>query len=276
MLSAPIAFSDSPTAEAGKHTRFTWQHKVIDGYMLWLPEGYDRSKKWPVIFSLHSSGEVGGDINSALLHGPAQMIENNTKKELQFVRQSFIILSPHLSQGDYHSRQWFHYIKTLEQMLDQVLQDYNGDPNRLYLTGYSTGSTGTWGYLSQRPKRFAAAMPICGYTYPAHGTNIYIKNYHDFKSVPLWIFQNAWDKVVPYSHARKAQKSLERAGGSNFLKLQHHQKGREPLTYLDIKQTSEQTNGKRRIFSTYFVNGHDNGDIYQNAIIYRWFLSFNK
>jgi predicted peptidase len=45
-------------------------------------------------------------------------------------------------------------------MLDRALVDYNVDPDRLYLTGYSSGGGGTWNMLSRYPDRFAAAMPV--------------------------------------------------------------------------------------------------------------------
>jgi predicted peptidase len=45
-------------------------------------------------------------------------------------------------------------------MLSQVLTNYNGDANRVYLTGYSSGGGGTWNMLSRYPNRFAAAVPV--------------------------------------------------------------------------------------------------------------------
>jgi predicted peptidase len=45
-------------------------------------------------------------------------------------------------------------------MVDHALADYDVDPTRLYLSGYSSGGGGTWNMLSRYPKRFAAAVPV--------------------------------------------------------------------------------------------------------------------
>jgi predicted peptidase len=45
-------------------------------------------------------------------------------------------------------------------MVDRALVDYEADPTRLYLSGYSSGGGGTWNMLSRYPKRFAAAVPV--------------------------------------------------------------------------------------------------------------------
>ena len=46
--------------------------------------------------------------------------------------------------------------------LDQTMQEFRGDPERVYLTGLSMGGYGTWALGSQQPGRFAALVPICG------------------------------------------------------------------------------------------------------------------
>ncbi len=45
-------------------------------------------------------------------------------------------------------------------LLDRATVQFNVDPDRLYLTGYSSGGGGTWNMLSRYPDRFAAAMPV--------------------------------------------------------------------------------------------------------------------
>jgi poly(3-hydroxybutyrate) depolymerase len=42
------------------------------GYLLYLPEGYDRDKeqKWPLVLFLHGAGERGKDLRLVKKHGP--------------------------------------------------------------------------------------------------------------------------------------------------------------------------------------------------------------
>jgi predicted peptidase len=45
-------------------------------------------------------------------------------------------------------------------MVDRSLADYEVDPTRLYLSGYSSGGGGTWNMLSRYPTRFAASVSV--------------------------------------------------------------------------------------------------------------------
>ena len=47
-------------------------------------------------------------------------------------------------------------------MVDRAISTMNADRNRVYLTGYSLGSYGTWSMLSRYDGRFAAAIPLSG------------------------------------------------------------------------------------------------------------------
>jgi predicted peptidase len=49
-------------------------------------------------------------------------------------------------------------------MVDRAIGTLNADKNRVYLTGYSQGSHGTWTMLSRYDGRFAAAIPLSGGT----------------------------------------------------------------------------------------------------------------
>jgi predicted peptidase len=45
-------------------------------------------------------------------------------------------------------------------LLKLATSQFNVDPDRLYLTGYSSGGGGTWNMLSRYPDTFAAGMPV--------------------------------------------------------------------------------------------------------------------
>jgi len=57
-------------------------------------------------------------------------------------------------------------------MLDAAVKEFNGDPQRLYLTGYSMGGFGTWKMADAFPKKWAAIVPICGGGETAWAANI--------------------------------------------------------------------------------------------------------
>jgi len=55
-------------------TKFT--KTVSLNYYVYLPEGYDKSKKkWPLVMFLHGAGERGDDLNLLKIHGPVMQVE---------------------------------------------------------------------------------------------------------------------------------------------------------------------------------------------------------
>jgi predicted peptidase len=104
--------------------------------------------------------------------------------------------------------------------LDQTLHEYNGDPDRVYLTGMSLGGYGTWELGRRFPNRWAAIAPVSGgIVYPgcidaeAHETAAAERDPYGsvasrLRSMPVWVFHGAVDTVVPISEARQLVAAL--------------------------------------------------------------------
>ena len=46
--------------------------------------------------------------------------------------------------------------------MDEIVEKYKIDKDRIYVTGLSMGGFGTWSLAAHPPNRFAAIVPICG------------------------------------------------------------------------------------------------------------------
>jgi predicted peptidase len=262
--------------DTGTHHSLKYEHPVLDGYMLWIPGGYSEDKVWPVILSLHSAAEVGGPVERALEHGPAAVIIDYPDETYDFLRDEFIIISPHMNEGAYEERQWYLYTDALNDILGKVRQEYRVDEKRIYLAGYSTGATGVWGYLSRCPDRFAAALAICGYTSPTRNLLPIVEDYDGFVDVPFWVFHNVWDNVVSYRQSSNAIKQLESRGAEPFLRLAHKVDGSSGRDRVVLDCEEAEVMGIPHIFSNYKIYIHDHGNLYENPILYRWLLSHTK
>ncbi|HYI09590.1 MAG TPA: prolyl oligopeptidase family serine peptidase [Thermoanaerobaculia bacterium] len=110
--------------------------------------------------------------------------------------------------------------------LDASVKEFNGDPDRVYLTGLSLGGFGVWHLALAHPDRFAALVPICGGVVPAgSATSVrqsplttHAKDPHAFtaqklKHIPTWIFHGADDPVVVPEASRKIHEALKAVGG---------------------------------------------------------------
>ncbi len=187
---------ENSSRQKAKTLDTTITRKVKLNYWLFLPEGYEKSDKdWPLIVFLHGAGERGDDLDKVKKHGPPKIVES--KKDFPFV-----VVSPQSPDFGWD-------VQALDALLDEILETYKIDEDRVYLTGLSMGGYGTWEWAAARPDRFAAAVPICG-----GGSRIWAFR---LKDVPLWVFHGAKDPVVPLSESERMVKAIQRRGGEAKL-----------------------------------------------------------
>ncbi|HTV25251.1 MAG TPA: prolyl oligopeptidase family serine peptidase [Polyangiaceae bacterium] len=91
-------------------------------------------------------------------------------------------------------------------MLDDVLANYHGDPDRQYLTGLSYGGFGTWYIASKHPDRFAAIVPVVGYGHPDLMPPIAAAK------LPIWCFAGGRDDAVKVKYFYPGLNRLEQLG----------------------------------------------------------------
>ena len=166
--------------------------KVAMKYLLYLPEDYEQKPSWPLMLFLHGAGERGNNLNQVKQHGPPKLIE--TGKDFPF-----IVVSPQCPQG-----RWWEPVE-LASLLDEIVEKYKVDQDRIYVTGLSMGGFGTWSLAAHQPKRFAALVPVCG-----GGEPITAKL---FAYAPAWVFHGAKDGVVPLERSEKMVEALKKSGG---------------------------------------------------------------
>lgn len=101
---------------------------------------------------------------------------------------------------------WEQVQQDLIGMLDHVVQNYQTDQSRVYLTGLSYGGFGAWYMGSKYPERFAAISPIVGW-----GHKDLMKPLADNK-IPIWCFAGGRDLVIQERYFYPGLNELERLG----------------------------------------------------------------
>jgi predicted peptidase len=91
------------------------------------------------------------------------------------------------------------------EIIDSLLGTLPIDRGRIYITGQSMGGAGTWHMIAQRPRFFAAAVPVCGHPLPVTALVV--------KAVPIWNFHGADDAIEPVTASRVMIDALRKAGG---------------------------------------------------------------
>jgi acetyl esterase/lipase/prenyltransferase beta subunit len=192
----PIPTADK-SVEAGFRLRTVQTDTGARKYAVYVPEGYDGTKVYPVIMFLHGSGERGDDgiqqaqvgLGSAIFsrpHGvPALVV-------FPQARQTWAADSADS--------------RAAVKALDDVMMNFAADPQRVILTGLSMGGSGSWQLATAHPERFAAVVPICG-----RGK---IEDAAKLKSLPVWSFCGDADRDQTVLNMRAMVEALEQAGAS--------------------------------------------------------------
>lgn len=121
-------------------------------YFLYLPKGYEEKeeKRYPCLFWLHGRSLRGDDLEQTRRYGPPAMLSKGSD-------YPFLTICPQLPDGAWPA-------DGLKALLDECLENYRIDPDRVILMGASLGAMGAWNFAGSYPDDFAALIPVC-----AHG-----------------------------------------------------------------------------------------------------------
>jgi len=216
-----LAFRISSPAQRAE-TGFLDRVVLVSGneyrYQVYVPRLFKRSIKWPVIVALHGGGEYGSDGLRQTNVGLGPAIRRNPE------RFPAIVIFPQ-AMADGTPGWQLDGGKAAMAALDKTLKEFNGDPKRVILTGYSAGGNGTWFLASRHPDRFAAIVPVCAFVsefrgrstpvlYPALalGTELHTVIAKKVAGLPIWMFHGARDDVVLPDESRKMHEALKKLG----------------------------------------------------------------
>jgi predicted peptidase len=199
-------------------------------YQVYVPSSYTPAHRWPVILFLHGKGERGSD---GLLQTQVGL---GAAIRLYSFQYRAIVVFPQAPADSMWVGVPAHVAIAA---LDQTMQEFQTDSDRVYLTGLSMGANGAW-YLAYRyPTKFAALAPICGWVVPFAArhrgfetvvpgdTALAFKALaHQLVHLPTWIFHGEKDTTVPVEQSRRAALALRAVGAdvqfTEFPGLEHN------------------------------------------------------
>ena len=151
-----------------------------------------------------------------------------------------MVVSPQCPAGQFWSNE------ILFPLLEEVLDKYRVDRNRVYLTGLSMGGYGAWKLAASFPERFAAVAPVCGGGDVLPVVLAESKKLRAIKTLGVWAFHGADDPVVPVQESERMVAALRRVGNDAKLTI-------------------------------YPECGHDSWtQTYNNPTLYDWFLEHRR
>jgi len=193
-------------------------------YRIYIPENRDPGQKIPVMLYLHGSGARGDD-NQEQLNGFRSFISHDPEN------YTFAIVMPQCRPDTFWAGEM---AEQAMAALDQTVKEFNGDEDRLYLSGYSMGGYGTWQLAVAYPGKFAALVPIAGGIEPngpvsegdmallhpsvraaARSDDPYRAFAEAIGNTPVWIFHGGADDVVLPDGSRKMAEVMRSRGNAN-------------------------------------------------------------
>jgi len=186
-----------------------FKKQKLDGfqYTLFVPEGLDKSKKQPIVMALHGGGgrhcpNIDGkwlvDVSKSYpyTHHPLYSQIGNS------VHPKMIIVMPEKDLCNWPGSE----AEKAMNILRKIVNDYNGDPERISITGWSQGGAGSLYLLQKYPDYFSVGVITSPATNGTNGNpNV------DFKT-PLWLFASYNEYPLIYNYVNNLYAYLNSTG----------------------------------------------------------------
>jgi poly(3-hydroxybutyrate) depolymerase len=190
--------------------KFVYRSHTYNGttlpYRLFIPDAYSSVEQYPLMLVLHSAGERGTD---NVLQITNTRIATCWADSLAQLKHPCFVVAPQCPlNGGWSSGDPTSPIRpelaTVIDLLDSLAREFSIDTNRIYVTGFSMGGSGTWDIIMRFPERFAAAVPMSGGANPAYA--------YRCADVPIWDLHGARDNLVPVQYSRAMIDALHALG----------------------------------------------------------------
>lgn len=205
-LPSPKAAETEQVAQSpGFHLKTVDASDGTRKYTVYVPEGYDGTERTPVVLFLHGAGERGEDgivpaqvgLGPAILRDPASFPAIAVFPQ---ARQTWAAGSADAQAAI--------------AALDDVIESYKVDEDRIVLTGLSMGGHGSWDNFAAHADRFAAVAVICGFTREPDAIVDKVKD------KPIWMVVGDADMPFIFASMREMVDKL-RATGADLHSIEY-------------------------------------------------------
>lgn len=239
----------------GGQTPYTVYNPSGRGYYESLPSGYGAGERFPLLVFLHGAGERGNgtlaELPRVLGQGPPKLIEEG--KELPA-----IVISPQTATD------WSPSITT--PFVSYLLDHYDVDPDRVYVTGTGIGGEGAWLYGSNHADTVAAIVPIAG---AAGGASL--------RNTPVWAFNNHADPALPADSSGSIEDVLERLTGVRPEPVPGHTGYFNGMIWRWRMGHAAPAAGENPAFTVHAHAGPDASTaVYENPALWSWLFAQSR
>jgi predicted peptidase len=190
-------------------------------YRLFVPLGYEATRKYPLLLWLHGTDGRGSDNIRQIANenqvGAHFWIAGDVQEKLPM-----FVLAPQCPDGKSWAEPEFNqpseWLVLAMEALAKIQKDFSIDPDRIYLAGQSMGGLAVWSLLQNYRDQWAAAVVLSAYDT--------FSDVPAIAEVPLWVFQGDADQAVPVTMVRSMMAQLKKAH-ANVRYTEYHKVNRE-------------------------------------------------
>ena len=188
-------------------------------YIAYIPDNI--SDRPALIIQLHGAGERGNggdELEKILVHGYAKIVNDNNL-------DNCILIMPQCPTNSF----WAAKVESIKKFIDQMIETYQANTDKIYLCGLSMGGFGTWYTAMAHPDQFAALLPCCGGGMAWNA---------DTLKMPIWTFHGLEDDVVSPNQTIEMVEALKKTNPNvkcNLLEGIGHNSWNQAFTEETLK-----------------------------------------
>lgn len=191
LLFSVICFAQTEVTGTIK-TEVVVKHEL--GYALHKPA--NTKDKKPLIVFISGDGEKGTDIEKVKINGPLKYLKTH--------QLDAYVLAPQCKENE----NWD--IESINELILKIQKENKIDPDRIYVTGLSSGGWAAWNLALTYPDKFAAIVPISGFV-----DLIALESSCKIAYIPTRIFHGLLDDVVKVDYAITIYKELKKCNAKD-------------------------------------------------------------
>ena len=107
-------------------------------------------------------------------------------------------------------------LDTVDRFIDEIIESYPVDKDKLYLLGFSQGSVVSLSYILTKPQRVAGVIAQSGYIPLETGLQI---DESGVKGKPIILTHGTQDSILPIDWDRRSRDTLQKLGAD----LEYHE-----------------------------------------------------
>jgi len=177
-------------------------------HLVQYPTAYSKesNSKYPTILALHGRGSNERDLIGLAPHLPNELLWISPRGTFELGPDSYEWFQ--ITQiGKPDPIRLANALNTIDHFIDEIIESYPVDKNKLYLLGFSQGSIVSLSYTLTKPQRVAGVIVQSGYMPQEAGLKI---DEAGIKEKPFILTHGIQDTLLPIDWARRSRDTLQK------------------------------------------------------------------